>query len=116
MIERDIATAERTPFFTRFSQLHAGAFVTLRIDARDEVVDQPFRGVSADGTDIVIHTGNGPGVPHLGHRISNAASVALRQTDEGADAAVAIVSRDGTRTELRFRSPMQPDLLDSAVE
>jgi len=116
MIERDIATAERAPFFSRFSKLHAGALVTLRVGARDEVVDQPFRGVSEDGTDVVIRTGKGSGAPHAGHRVPNAVAVALEETDEGADAAVAIVSRDGSRTELRFRSPMRADLLDPAVE
>lgn len=116
MIERDIATADRAPFFARFSQLHAGALVTLRVGARDEVVDQPFRGVSEEGTDVVIHTGKGPGAAAVGHRVPNAIAVALEETDEGADAAVAIVSRDGSRTEIRFRSPMRADLLDPAVE
>ena len=116
MIEQNIATADRAPFFARFSKLHRGSLVTLRVNARDEVVDQPFRGFSEDGADVVIHTGDGPKAPHLGHRVSDAARVALEQTDEGADAAVAIVSRDGTRTELRFRSPIRADLLDPAVE
>ena len=86
MITRDIAAADRTPFFSQFSRLHAGALVTLRLGVRDEVVDQPFRGVSKDGADVVIHTGP------VGYRIANTAAVALEQTDEGADAAVAIVS------------------------
>lgn len=116
MIEHDIATAARSPFFSRFSKLHVGGLVTFRVRARDEVVDQPFRGLSEDGADVVIQTGDGPGAPHPGHRVSNVATVALEQTDEGADAAVAIVSRDGTRTELRFRSPIRADLLDPAAE
>src|SRR5688500_6698692 len=109
MIERDIATAERGPFFSRFSRLHAGALVTLRVDAHDEIVDRPFRGVSEEGTDVVIHTGNAPGAGAVGHRVPNAIAVALEETDEGADAAVAIVSRDGRRTEIRFRSPFRAD-------
>ena len=116
MIERDIATADRKPFFARFSRLHAGALVTLRVGARDEVVDQPFRGLSEDGTDVVIHTGRGLNASHLAHRVCQAATIALRQTDEGTDAAVAIISRDGTRTEVQFHSPMDADLLDPAVE
>jgi hypothetical protein len=116
MIERDIATADRAPFFSRFSKLHSGALVTLRVGATDEVVDQPFRGISEDGPDLIVHTGGGTNQPHLGHRVAHASRIALEQTDEGADAAVAIVSRDGTRTELRFRWPLSADLLDPAVE
>ena len=116
MIERDIAIADRAPFFARLSKLHAGALVTLRTGAHDEVVDQPFRGVSEEGTDVVIHTGPNPGAAAVGHRVPNAIAVALEETDEGADAVVAIVSRDGGRTELRFRSPLRADLLDPAVE
>ena len=116
MIEQDIAIADRAPFFSRLSELHRGAFVTLRVGARDEVVGQPFRGVSEDGEDVVIYTGDPARAPHLGRRVPHAVRVALEQTDEGADAAVAIVSRDGTRTELRFRSPIRADLLDPAVE
>lgn len=112
MIERDIATADRAPFFSRFSRLHEGAFVTLRV----EVVGQPFRGVSEDGEDVVIYTGDPARASHLGRRVPHAASVALEQTDEGADAAVTIVSRNGSRTEIRFHSPMRADLLDPAVE
>ena len=116
MIERDIATADRAPFFSRVSKLHAGALVTLRVGARDEVVDQPFRGVSEEGTDVIIHAGQGPGAADKGHRVPNAIAVALEETDEGADAAVAIVSRDGSRTELRFRWAMRAGLLDPGVE
>ena len=37
MIER-IPVADRSSFLAHFSELHAGALVTLRVDARDEVV------------------------------------------------------------------------------
>jgi len=42
--------------------------------------------------------------------------VLIEQTDEGADAVIAITSEDGTRTEVRFRSPIRAELLDSALE
>ena len=112
MTEQDIPTAERQPFFARFSKLHEGALVTLRVGARDEVVNRPFRRVSSNGADIIVDAGDA----HRGHRIPHVASVRLEQTDEGADAAIAMISDDGTRAEVRFRSPIRADLLDPAVE
>jgi hypothetical protein len=116
MVQRDIAAAQRAPFFERLSRLHEGALITVRAGAKDEIVDQPFRGVSEEGTDVVVHTGDRPGAADESHRVPNAIAVALEETDEGADAAVAIVSRDGARTEIRFRSPMRADLLEPDVE
>lgn len=116
MNAREIAARDRDPFFSCFSKLHAGALVTVRVDARDEVVDQPFRGLSVDRADIVVSTGDGPNAPHHGHRVPRVADVRLEETDEGADAAIAMTSEDGTRTEVRFRSPIRADLLDPAVE
>ena len=117
MTGRDIAPAERPAFFARFSRLHKGALITLRIEAHDEVVDQPFRGVSPDGEDLVIHTGDGDGLPHHGHRVAHVANVRLEQTDEGgADAALEITSDDGLHTAVVFHSPMREDVLDPAVE
>ena len=116
MIARDIAAADRAPFLSGFSRLHAGAFVTVRVNARDEVIDQPFRGLSVDGRDIIVSTGDGAVAPHHAHRVLHVADVRLEQTDEGADAAIAMKSEDGTRTDVRFRSPIRADLLDPAVE
>jgi hypothetical protein len=116
MIERDIAATDRSSFFAGFSKLHSGALVTLCVDSRDEVLDQPFRGLSVDGADVIVNTGDGADRPHLGHRVPNVKSVRLEQTGEGADAAVAMTSDDGTRTDVRFRSPMRADLLDPLVE
>jgi hypothetical protein len=113
-MEKQISLTDRERFLARISRLHDGALVTLRVGARDEVVDQPFRGVSADGEDIVIQTGTYD--DHHGHRVPHVDSVRLEQTDEGADAAIAMTTDDGTCTEIRFRSPMRADLLDPAVE
>ena len=116
MNARVIAATDRSSFFSCFSKLHAGALVTVRVDTRDEVVNQPFRGVSVDGTDVIVITGDGAGAPHHGHRVLHVADVRLVQTDEGADAAIAMKSDDGTRTDVQFRSPIRADLLDPAVE
>lgn len=116
MIEREIAAADRTPFFARFSKLHDGARIALQIGAQTEVSNQPFRGLSVDGADVIVHTGDGVNEPHHEHRALRVRRVRLEETDEGADAAVVMTSADGTLTALRFRSPMRADLLDSAVE
>ncbi len=114
MIEQLISASERGPFFARFSTLHRGAPVTLRVAAETEISNQPFRGVSADGPDLVVHTGANR--THLDHRVDHVAAVQLVQTDEGADAALVLTSDDGTRTEVRFRWPLRSDLLDPGVE
>jgi hypothetical protein len=112
MTEQEIPTGERQRFFDRFSKLHEGALITLRVGAHDEVVNRPFRRVSSDGADIIVDAGDA----HCGHRIPNVAAVRLEQTDEGADAAIAMFSDSGTRAEVRFRSPIRADLLDPLVE
>ena len=116
MVEKDISASERDRFFAAFSRLHDGAPVTLRVDASEVVGDQPFRGISCDGPDIVVHVGEGPEREHLGHRVTYPGKVRLEQTEEGADAALDIVSNDGEHTIVRFRWPMRPELLDPAVE
>lgn len=115
MNARVIAATDRPSFFSCFSKLHAGALVTVRVGTRDEVVDQPFRGLSLDRADIIVNTGEGADAHH-GHRVPHVADVRLEETDEGADAAIAMTSDDGTHTEVRFRSPIRADLLDPAVE
>jgi hypothetical protein len=115
MIERVISASDRDPFFAWFSSAHLGAPVTVRMAARTAVSHQPFRGVSVDGPDLIVHTGFGVDEPQP-HRVDRVAAVRLEQTDEGADAALVLMSDDGTCTEVRFRWPMQADLLDPAVE
>ena len=111
MTETDIPAAQRQRFFAQFSKLHEGAIVTLRVGTREEVVDRPFRRVSSDGADIIVDAGD-----VQGRRIPRVAAVHVEQTDEGADAAIAMISDDGTRAEVRFRSPIRADLLDPSVE
>jgi hypothetical protein len=116
MIERRIDTGERKQFLSRFSRLHRGALVSLSVDGREQVLDQPFRGVSCDDGDLIVHLGDGAHAAHLGRRVTRVSSVSLEQTDEGADLGLAIRTKSGQRTEVRFRSPMRADLLDPAVE
>jgi len=116
MITRSIAADDREHFFSSFSRLHRGALIALNVDAHVVVADEPFGGISCDTGELIVHVGNGARRLHLGHRIPRVRGVQLEQTDEGADAAVEITSRDGTRTVVRFLSPLLPELLETAVE
>ena len=66
------------------------------------------------GNEILIMVGAKPD-DHITHSISRPTEVSLEQTDEGADAALAIKSADGTTALLRFRSPMLPETADALV-
>ena len=116
MIDREIPVTERRHVFAELSQLHRGAIITLRVNGRDVVSGQPLRGISCDGSSVVVHVGNGDRSLHYGHRVARVGTIHVQQTDEGADAAVDMLSADGTKTIVRFRSPMLPELLDPAVE
>ena len=116
MADQEINANERERFFATFNRLHHGAPVTLRVDAAEVVGDQPFRGVSCEGTDLVVHVGSGPDRDQLALRVPYPGKVRLEQTDDGADAALDITSNDGEHTVVRFRWPMRPELLDPAVE
>jgi hypothetical protein len=112
MKQRSIAGTDRNAFFARFTQEHAGALVTLRVNAYEEVVDRPLRAVRAEGDDVVVEAGGA----HLGHRIPHVGEVKLELTDAGADSAVQLTLDDGARAEIRFRFPILPDAMDPAVE
>lgn len=116
MIERDIPSSERDRLFATLSRGHHGAIVDLRIGGEDEVIAQPFSGISADGDDLIVHVGSGPGRPHHGHRVSHVNDLRLIETDDGGASILAIRSRDGVWTELTFRSPVREELLDPLVE
>lgn len=83
--------------------------MTVRIDAREEAHDLPLRGICRDGEDVIVQTDHAHRVPHV-------VDVRLEQTDEGADAALELISENRTHTEVRLRWPMQADLLEPAVE
>jgi hypothetical protein len=60
----------------------------------------------------MIMTGAKPD-DHITHSITHPIQVSLEQTDEGADAALAIRSADGITTLLRFRSAVLPEMVDA---
>lgn len=66
----------------------------------------------AKGNTIMIMVGNEPD-DHVTHSISHPTEVSLEQTDEGADAALAIKSADGTTALLSFRAAVLPETVDA---
>ena len=124
MKTKEIPKNEWPEFFDSFSRQHEGWLVTLEIFGTDigaqvEERELAFEGIvdewdEVQGNEIVIMIGAKPD-DHITHSISRPTQVSLEQTNEGADAALAIKSGDGTTTLLRFRSPMLPEMVDAVV-
>jgi hypothetical protein len=124
MKTKEIPKNEWPKFFDSFSRQHEGWLVTLEIlgseiGAQVEERDLAFEGIvdewdEVQGNQIVIMIGAKPD-DHITHDISRPTQVSLEQTDEGADAALAIKSADGVIALLRFRSPMLPEMVDAVM-
>ena len=124
MKTKEIPREEWKAFFDNFTRRNDGWLVTLEIlgveiGAQVEQRKLAFRGIVDDwdeiaSSEIMMMFGTKPD-QHLTHRIGNATQVSLEQTDEGADAALAIKAADGTTALLRFRSPMLPEFVDGVV-
>ena len=122
MQTKEIQRNEWPAFFDSFSRQHEGWVVNLEIfglEIGDQVEGRELalEGISAEGDE-------GEGYPlaimmgakeddHITHSIARPIQVSLEQTDEGADAALAIKAADGTTTLLRFRSAVLPEMVDA---
>ena len=124
MKTKEIPKKEWREFFDSFSRKHEGWLATLEIfsseiGAQVEERELAFEGIvdewdEIQGNEILIMVGAKPD-DHITHSISRPIEVSLEQTDEGADAALAIKSADGTTALLRFRSPTLPEMVDGLV-
>lgn len=124
MQTREIPKNEWTKFFDSFSRKHEGWLVNLEIfgpeiGAQVEQREMALEGIidesdEVEGNTIIIMTGVKPD-DHITHSITHPTAVSLEQTDEGADAALAIKSNDGTTTLLRFRSAVLPEMVDAVA-
>lgn len=124
MKTQEIQEKEWTEFFDNLSRKHEGSLVTLEIFGREigaqvEERELALEGITAaldqtKGNTIMIMTGIKPD-DHITHSVTGPTSVSLEQTDEGADAALAIKSGDGLTTLLRFRSAVLPEMVDAVV-
>jgi hypothetical protein len=106
-----------------FTAIHEGWLVSLdvlgpEIGAQPEIVNQPLLGVSADRVDhdetIVVSVMLSP-TGHFTHMIHGATRIYIERADDGAAAALAIESIDGTRTILRFRATALPETVDGIM-
>ena len=124
MRTKEIQKNEWPEFFDSFSRQHEGWLVTLEIfgpeiGAQVQERELAFEGIvdewdEVQGNQIVIMVGAKPD-DHITHSIDRPIEVSMEQTDEGADAVLAIKSADGVIALLRFRSPMLPEMVDGLV-
>jgi hypothetical protein len=124
MKTKEIPKKEWSEFFDAFSRKHEGLIVNVEIlgaaiGAQVEVRETPLEGITDEwdevkGNTIMIMTGAKP-EGHMTHSITHPAAVSLEQTDEGADAALAITSNDGTTTLLRFRAAVPSELVNAVA-
>ena len=124
MKTKEIAKNEWPKFFDAFSRQHEGWLVDLEIfgseiGAQVEERQLTLEGITdetngTDGNTIMIMIGAKPD-DHITHSIARPTQVNLEQTDEGADAALAIKGEDGTTALLRFRSAIRPEMVDAVA-
>ena len=105
METREIASAQWTEFFERFTREHDGVPATLRVlrgelGAQVEARELPFEGISPDrrgGDPITIDLGRG--LPtHIEHRVVAPKRVWAQADEKGRDVALEIESGDDTKT------------------
>lgn len=124
MQTRQIPKGEWPVFLNTFSRKHEGWLVRLEIFGPEIGAQVEEKGLilegladewdEVSGNTIMIMAGNKPD-DHLTHSINRPTEVSLEQTDEGADAALAIKSEDGTTTLLSFRAAVLPETVDNVV-
>ena len=124
MATREIPRENWNSFFDTFSRQHEGWLATLEVLGRDlgaqeEAHELPLEGVSiSSGTNeaetIAISIGKTP-ENHISHTVLKPTHVWIEQTQDGADAALEIESEDDSKTLLRFRSSVPPELVDGVV-
>ena len=123
MATQEIPRQQWATFFDGFSRRHQGWLVTVEIlgpDIGDQVEarELPLEGITAELRDsgedeIEIFVGTRPD-SHLSHKISAPERVYLKRSDEGADEALEIASRD-VAALVRFRSAILPEMVDAVV-
>ena len=123
METREIPRGDWRSFFEVFSRQHEGWLATLEVvgpgiaqpaAGQFPLKDVALTSVVGESEGITINLGKAP-EDHLKHTVIEPTHVWLVQTSEGADAALEIESADDTKTLLRFRSPVLPELVDGVV-
>jgi uncharacterized protein DUF5335 len=124
MPTQEIPREEWRAFLDRFSRQHEGWLATLEVfdpdmGAQEEAHELPLEGISITSKDgespqVAISLGK-TSEDHVTHTIADPTRVWLEQTPAGANAALEIESADGTKTLLRFRSALPPEMVDGVV-
>ena len=123
METQSIPREQWSNFFDAFSQQHEGWFTTLEIfdtdiGAQEQARELPLSGVSLSSAtnenSIAVSLGSEPG-DHITHIVQEPEQVWVEKTADGVNAALEIESKDQTKTLLRFRSPVLPELVDGVV-
>jgi Family of unknown function (DUF5335) len=120
MPTREIPRNEWVDFFNGFSKRHEGWLVNVRvvgadIGAQREFKQFPLVGISADLKDneaFVNITVGKTAQEHMTHSVNGATRVWLKQADNGADEALEVEGKDGTKTLMTFRASVLPESLD----
>ncbi len=124
MKTKEIPQNEWQEFFDIFNRQHEGWLVTLEIlgseiGAQVEERGLAFEGIIDEGDEVqgheILMMFGARSDDHLTHSISHPLTVSLEQTDEGADAALAIRSADSVTSLLRFRSAVLPEMVDAVA-
>lgn len=124
MQTKQIPKSEWPSFLDRFSRQHEGWLVKLEIlspelGAQVEETGMALEGLTdewdeGEGNTIMIMVGNQP-YAHVTHSIRHPTEVSLEQTEEGADAALAIKAADGRTALLSFRAAVLPETVDAVA-
>jgi len=122
MKTKEIPKTEWPKFFDSFTRQHEGWLVNLEIFGSEIGAQMAERQLTlegitderngTDGNTIIIMMGAKPN-DHITHSITYPTGVSLEQTDEGADMALEIKSKDGATALLRFRSAVMPEMVDA---
>ncbi len=120
MTTREIPRNEWVTFFNTFSKRHEGWFVNVRVVGSDVGAQREFKqfplvGINADlkdNEDFVNVTVGKTVDSHDMHSIAGATRVWLKQAESGADEALEIEAKDGTKTLITLRSAVLPESLD----
>lgn len=122
MRTRQVPRAEWEPFFNDFTRRHEGWLATVRviddrIGSQVEARDLPLEGIVVgprNSGPLSILLGKRPDA-NVEHPVERPEQVWVEITDGGAEAALEIVSADGRRTILEFRTAVAPEEVGGVV-
>jgi hypothetical protein len=102
-----------------FSRQHEGWIVNVEVSSGDgqsrtEARNLPLTGVSCDApnSDRIAVMAGDRADDHLTHEVAHVVSIAIEETEGGADRGLRIRAADGSETHVEFRSPMRAEEVD----